>query len=273
MPEWIGDLLMGPAYAIGNAIWNLIMAMVGNVLVVTPQGFSAEAWNFIANQLYPWALGIGVALLNLFFLVGFFKEASNIKENLTWEILINQGIKVIVANAFMQSGLSIIREFFQVASILSGQVYLNNIPPFSTEDIDFGSYLFFFIFGAIYVLAAIICGFMILLTVYGRYLKLYVMVVMAPVAMSTMAGGRGMEQSAYAWIKNFLVNVFEILVIAITMAVAGKMISSIDFMTHASGLVNLIDGFPAVLQSLFTMILMTAAVKGADSMLRQSFAL
>lgn len=113
MPDWITNLLMGPAYAIGNAIWNLIMAMVGSVLVTTPQGFSQEAWNFVTNQLYPWALGIGVALLNLFFLVGFFKEASNIKENLTWEILVNQGIKVIVANAFMQSGLSIIREFFR----------------------------------------------------------------------------------------------------------------------------------------------------------------
>lgn len=273
MPDWITNLLMGPAYAIGNAIWNLIMSMVGGVLLTTPQGFSAETWNFVSNELYPWALGIGVALLNLFFLVGFFKEASNIKENFTWEILVNQGIKVIVANAFMQSGLSIIREFFQVASLLSGQVYLNNIPPFSTEDIDLGSYLFFFIFSAIYILVAIICGFMILLTVYGRYLKLYVMVVMAPIAMSTMAGGRGLEQSAYAWIKNFLVNVFEIVVIAIVMAVAGKMISSIDFMTNASGLMELVNGFPAILQSLFTMILMTAAVKGADSMLRRSFAL
>ncbi len=273
MPDWIGNLLIGPAYAIGNAIWNLIMAMVGNILITTPEGFSQEAWNFVANQLYPWALGIGTALLNLFFLIGFFKEASNIKENFTWEILINQGIKIILANALMQSGLSIIREFFRMASRLSGQVYLSNVPPFSTEDVDLGAYLFFFIFGAIYILVAIICGFMILLTVYGRYLKLYVMVVMAPVAMSTMAGGRGMEQSAYAWIKNFLVNVFEILVIAITMAVAGKMISAIDFMTNASGLMNLVNGFPVVLQSLFTMILMTAAVKGADSMLRGSFAL
>ena len=98
------------------------------------------------------------------------------------------------------------------------------------------------------------------------------MVVMAPIAMSTMAGGRGLEQSAYAWIKNFLVNVFEIVVIAIVMAIAGKMITSIDFMT-ADGILSKLDGFLGALQSLFTMVLMTAAVKGADSMLRRSFAL
>lgn len=40
---------------------------------------------------------------------------------------------------------------------------------------------------------------------------------------------RGFENSAYAWIKSFLVNVFEIVVIALTMTIAGKMIGSIDW--------------------------------------------
>lgn len=273
MTDWLFSLFDVPCYFIGNVIWNMIMLLIGGVITTTPQGFSSEAWNYASETLYPWALGIGVALLNLFFLIGFFREASNLRENVTWEILCMYVIKTVLANGFMQGGMSIMREFFKMASELTGQIYLENIPPFSTGDMDFGTYLFFFLFGIIYILVALVCGFMILFTVYGRYLKLYVLIPLAPIALSTMAGGKGLEQSAFAWIKMFLASVFEIVVIAIVMTIAGKMIYHLDFGAAGEGLLSIGDGFVQILQNIFTMIIMAGAVKGADATLRRSFAL
>lgn len=273
MKDWILSLLMGPWYSTGNGIWNIIMAITGGVMTTTPQGFSKEAWNYVSDTLYPWSLGIGVALLNIFFLIGFFREASNLKENITWELLCMYVIKMVLANGLMRSGMKIIQDFFVMASKLAGQIYMADIPPFITEDLDLGAYFFFFFFGLIYILVAVICGFLILFTVYGRYLKLYVLTAMAPIALSTMAGGRGMEQSAYAWMKSFLTGVFEIVVIAMIMTISGKMISSLDFGSAGSGVLSFGDGFLQVLQNLFTMVIMTGAVKGADSLLRRTFAL
>lgn len=273
MKDWILSMLMGPWYSTGNSIWNIIMLLVGGVITTTPQGFSKEAWDYVSNTLYPWSLGIGVALLNIFFLIGFFREASNLKENVTWEILCMYVIKLVLANGLMRSGMKIMQDFFVMASKLTGQIYMGDIPPFTTGDIDLGAYLFFFVFGIIYVLVAVICSFLILFTVYGRYLKLYVLTAMAPIALSTMAGGRGLEQSAYAWIKSFLTGVFEIVVIAMVMTIAGKMILSLDFGSAGSGILSFGDGFLQVLQNLFTMVIMTGAVKGADATLRRAFAL
>lgn len=271
MPQWLMDFIMGPSYMIGNLIWNTMMDMCLGLMSRTPEDFSNEAWQFVENTLYPWSLGIGLFLLNIFFMVGFFREASNLKENLTTEILVSHLIKLVIANALMLAGIEIMKEFFTVASLLSKQVLVTNMPPLTTNDVDGGSFLFFAIFGSLYIIVAIVCGFVILLTLYGRYIKLYLMVVLAPLAMSTLAGGRGMEQSAYAWVKTFIGNVFEILVIAIVLAISGKLINSINFTFQSAP--SYMNGFDQALQSMLTMILLAAAVKGADIMLRKSFAL
>lgn len=271
MPAWMEEMLQGPAFAVGNAVWNFVMGLVKGVITTTPQNFSLDAWDY-TKTLYTWSLGIGLALLNLFFLIGFFRQASNLRENITWEILIEQLIKAIMANALMVSELALVREFFQVASSLVGVVLIDT-PSFATENLDLGSWLFFFIFGAIYVIVAVACAFLILFAVYGRFLKLYVMTVLAPVALATLAGGRGFENTAYAWIKTFLCNVFEIFVIALVMGIGGKLIGSIDLWTVTEGVLSTLDGFLSVLHSLFQMILMTGAVKGAESMLRRAFGL
>lgn len=273
MPDWITQLIMGPCYTIGWAIWQFAMSMITGVMTTTPESFSAEAWNFVTGTLYPWALGIGVLLLNLFFLIGFFRAASDLRQNFTMEILIMYGIKAVLANTLMHTGLTIMRDFFSMASALAGQVMSFEMPSFAPADVDFGTYLFFFIAGVLYVLVAVVCAILMFLTVYGRYLKLYVMVVFAPIALSTWAGGRGIENSAYAWIRSFLVNVFEVVVVALVLSIGGRLINSIDFGTFVDGLGQFVDGFGAVLQSMFVMIMMTAAVKGADSQLKRSFGL
>lgn len=271
MPSWINDLIMGPCYTIGWAIWEIAMGMITGVAGTTPEEFSLEAWQFVTDTLYPWSLGIGVLLLNVFFFIGFLRDNSNLKENYTIEILVNAFIKVIMANTLMRSGIALMQGFFTMAAKLAEQVLILQTPAFAPEDKDFGTYLFFFVAGVMYVLVAIVCAVLMLLTVYGRYLKLYVMVVLAPIALSTWAGGRGVENSAYAWIKAFLANTFEIVIIALVIAIGGRLINSIDMGKMVEGLGQFVDGFGAVIQSLITMVLMTAAVKSADTYLKRGF--
>jgi hypothetical protein len=273
MPSWINDLILGPAYTIGNTIWQIAMTMITGVVGTTPEDFSAETWTFVVNILYPWSLGIGILLLNTFFLVGFLRSHSDLKTNYTMEILVNAMIKVVMANTLMRGGIALMRAFFTMAAELSVQVLVAQPAAFMPEDKDFGTYLFFFIFGVIYALVAIVCAILMLLSVYGRYLKLYVLIVFGPIALSTWAGGKGIENSAYAWIKTFLSNTFEIVVIALIISIGGRLIHSIDMGTMISGIGQLVDGFGAVIQSLIHILLMTGAVKGAERLLKQGFQL
>lgn len=269
MPDWLINFLLGPCYILGNAIWEASFNMIAGLMTTTPMSFSSTTWNYIEYTLYPWGLGIGLALVNIIMLVGFIKEASNLKENFTIEILGMCCIRLVAVNILLTNGMTVIKSMFTLASVLTADVFSAAVPTFTISNPDFGTFLFFTLCGVLYTLVAIVCSFIILLSVYGRYLKLYAMPVFFPIAISAIAGGRGINQTSYAYIKSFLATTFEIVVIAIFMTIACKMMHSIDFGTMDAGLLGIADGFGSVIQSLFTMVLLAGSVKGAESFMRK----
>lgn len=271
--EMLKNFLMGPFYSIGNGIWSFVMDLICGVATTTPQDFSSNAWQYISTQIYPWTLAIGVLLLNLFFLAGFLKQTANIKENMTTEIAITLLVKLVMVNTIMVSGLNIMQEFFSMASGLSAQI-LAAPPAYAPADIDLGLWLFFSgIYGILYMIVALVSSVTIFLAVYGRYLKLYLTVVCGPIALSTGAGGLGIENTAHAWVKTFLAYTFEIVVIALTISLAGKMISGIDWGKLDGFVGTLFNGATTSIQAMFTMIILAGSVKGTDSFMRRTFGL
>jgi len=270
--DFIRDLLMGPAYAISNAIWNLCMALITGVMTTTPEEFSREAWDYVTEVLFPWSQAIAIALLNLFFMIGYIKQVSNLKEDVTIQTFIKSGFRLLAANGLIQGMLPMIQIFFRMASLLTGQVMMDSVPVFAPEELDGGLLLFFFIFGILYFIVALICGGVILMVVYGRYLNLYMLIVLAPIGVSTLAGDEAISRSGIAMIKTFLSNTFEIVVIAIILGIAGRMIPSINF-GRIEALEGLAGGFTSVIQSMFTMVLTAGAVKAVDIKMKRSLAL
>lgn len=271
--EMMKDFLMGPFYELGSGIWNFLMSLVCGVMTTTPQDFSGSTWNYVSTQLYPWTLGIGLVLLNLFFLIGFFKQTANIKENMTTEILVSLCVKVVVANVLMNLGIEFMQQLFNMAAGLSGQVF-SEPPSYSTGEVTMGTWVFFNgLYGMIYMIVAAVCGMTIFLAVYGRYIKLYFAVVTGPLALPTLAGGMGIENTAHAWLKTFLSYTFELLAIALLISLAGKVISGIDWGRLDGSVGFLFNGATSSVQSMFTMVILAGTVKGADTLMRRMFAL
>lgn len=271
--EMIKGLFYGPFYDAGNYIWNFVMTLVYGAMTTTPQGYSKDAWDYVVNVLYPWSLGIGATLLNLFFLIGFFKQTANIKENLTTEIFISLVVRLIMANVLMLSGLDLIQGFFMLSSGLSAQVFYQP-PSYAWSGVSANDMIFFWsIYGVLYMCVAIVSAVMIFLAVYGRYLKLYLAVATGAPALSTLAGGIGIENTAYAWIKGFLGYVFEIVIIAIELSVAGKIIGGIDW-GQLDGMLGFLTNESAkAAQAMFTMVIMAGSVKGTDVFMHKMYAL
>lgn len=276
MPDWLPEflnssLLYGPFYQIASAIWNTAMSVCMGIMTTSPEGFSEETWNYVYNELYPWALSIGIMSLNLFVMMGFFKAVGNFKENMTLEVMIEALIKVVILNVLLVNGLQIIRKIFQMASAMAGTAVMIEPPSFFTGDVDVGSVMFFWTYGLFYFLAAMVCAFLILITLYSRYIKLYILVVTFPLAMPTITGGRGIEGTAYAWMKSFLSNTFEIVIIALAIAIAGRITAGVSIFTSDNAAFNVFDGFAQALNSLIYMILMAVSVKGAPAFLNKTF--
>lgn len=265
-------LTTSPFFVLGNYLWSWLMGMTFGALAETPDTFSSGAWNYIANSIYPITLSVGTILLNLAFMVGMFRQASDLKQNLTLEIFLGLAVKLLFANVLMQGGIGIMRGLFQSAAAFTTEIGATASITTLPDDIDAGMTIFGCVFGIFYFLVCAVCGGLIFLSVYGRFLQLYVMAACAPLALPFLAGGPGAERSGGAFIRSFLGKCFEIVVIALFLEVGMKLCRSIDWL-ELEGIGGWFDGAAQCLQNMVTMILMAASVKGADSFMRRIFGL
>ena len=272
MPSWMTDFLgIAKSWAQGSSIWRFCMSLVTMMMSGSPDALFPDAWSYVTDTLYPMMLTIGIFLLNLFCLIGFIRQASNLRENVTTEMWIELFIKVLIANVLMTNGLSIIQDFFNAAGGVELSVMSDHYPDIFSDEIDAGAIMAYLLFGIIYIVVSAICGIMIVVEVLARFLNLFLLTAAAPVALSTLAGGRGIENSAYACIKSFLTNVFQIVVIAVILQVGSMMIKTLGTTDQSIFLVNWFDGATEVMKSFLIMVFMTTAIKGSDNFLKRAF--
>ncbi len=273
MPEYVMDyfdeLFYGPFFQGAKWIWMWVMQLSTGLMSESPDVFSRDTWEFVTGTLYPWALGIGVVCMNVFFMIGFLRSVSNLKENLTLEMCVEAMVRLVAVNLLLQTGLTFIRTFFQMAAALAGQVASFAAPEFYVNDNDLGAHLFWWLFGFGYFIVAVVCAAMIFLTLYGRYIKLYLLIVFYPLAVPAVSGGRGMDGAATAWLKTFLSNTFEIVAIALVMSITGRLIGGINLPEETFA--QNFDGFAQAMQSVLYMILMATMVKGVGPFLNKTF--
>lgn len=273
------ELMMNAAEAFisfGCVIWNFCCNLCLYILGNTPQNMKPDAYNYVVDSLYPIFLALGVSLMSLFFVIGFLKESIDIRQALTLENMIMLFVRLVLANAVMASILAWLPRMFNWAANLVTQVAgisrnsaatLGTLSPERLmEDVAQSSILALFV-GNIYMLVMAVCGFIILLTVYKRIFSLYLLLPMAPLALSTIAGGGGISHTAIAYMKNFLTICFECVVIAIILSIGGYFIGS-GLLLHGPFQDTAAS---KMIESCLSATLISTSVKGTDTFIRRTF--
>lgn len=255
-----------------NTLWNGFMRLIGLISYQTPEDFSSDAWNYVVNDVMNWTLTIGSSLFMSFFLINMLKQTSNLKQGITLERIIEMGIGVIIGNYVMIYGIELMSIMFKIAGITSNAFIIDNGLKFEQVDMDIGAWLFSIFLGLIYFIVVLVCGISMLFVVYRRYLQLYAIVAFAPIAWSTIPGGRGISVTSISWLRTFLTKCFEIVVIAVFIAIASKMCGGIDF-GRAEGIASLFDGAVELFQNMLTMIILAGSVASAEGFIRKTFGL
>lgn len=238
-PQWIVDLLSGGSiYTLAQELWNFVMNLTMVLLGKNVSDFSnpqtselmqligmsagTGAWDYVKDTVFPFFLSMGTAFLNIFALAGFCRQASNFKEGITLEAGFELFIKLFIANVLMVNLLDIMQAFTGFAINTSDVFIPNAVPSVVGGDYDAGFRLAMLLVAPIYLIVAAVCSITILLEVLGRFLNLFMLISTAPVAMSTIAGGKGFEATAAAWFKSFLTNTLQIVVIVLVIQLATR---------------------------------------------------
>lgn len=149
------DFTITPFYYIGMAVWKIMLILIGVTAGETPQAFSEGTWNYITQSLYPLFLAIGSTLLNVFFLIGYLRSVSNLRDGMTLEMFIELCIKVALGNLVIQSIIPIMEQIFNLAGGISKLLIAGTDNPFVQSDMDGGAIFFYAVCQNVYAACCI----------------------------------------------------------------------------------------------------------------------
>lgn len=275
--NWVVQNLM-------NALttWNEKLAEVWQLLTMSPKKFKGGGiWHVILNS--NGALqAVGLALVVLFFLAGVVKTSANLGEIKRPEHALKLFLRFAIAKGVVTSGLQLMLAIFQIvqgmmSSIMrtagigtAKKVTLPSEMIKAIEDCGFFESIPLWAVTLIGSLFITVMSFIIILTVYGRFFKLYMYTAIAPIPLSTFAG-QPTQNIGRSFLKSYL---------AVCMEGANIVLACIIFsLFAASPPVVDADAAPAAMvwkyigELAFNMLVLVGAVKMSDRIVREMLGL
>ena len=260
--------------------WNDKVSLVFELLGQSPVSFkNGGPWAVVAN-LEPIFVAVGSSLVVLFFVIGFCSESIDVKEEVRFETILRMLMRIGIAEWLVANNVTIMKAFFTSAGNLVGLMTQGTTTKLKIpgeqqtiiKDLGFGESLLMMILAVIIALVIIFCGFMLIYTVYFRFLKILIIVPLGAIACSTMAGNRMVSHTMSTYCKYFLSCVFEAVTMALAIVVCNAFINA--------GLPSFTGSYADWAQTLiylcemtFTIAMTVGSVKGAQTLTSKAFGL
>ena len=228
-------------------------------------------------------VGIGYGLLVLFFAMGVFQSAASFRELQQPEFALRHFIRFAGAKVAVGYAMEIMLAIFSVCngiafqamSSIGGAVTVTaTLPTEITNAIDNLGFLESIPLWLVALLGSLIItvlSFVLILTVYGRFFRLYMYTALAPVPLASFAG-EGTSHHGKAFIKSYVGVCAEgaviILACLIYSAFVGTSYPAADATLDAVAMVWQYIG-----EVIFNMLILTGLVKGASQLVREMFGL
>ena len=253
------------------------------LLTTSPQTFKDGAIWSVITAINGVLGAIGTALLVLFFTVGVIKTCGSFAELKKPETTVKVFIRFAVAKALIDNGLNIMVDFVTIIQGIIADI---------TDTSSIGTALEFVIpsdvqstfegigilDGAIPVwavcfishLAMIVIAIILLLTVYGRFFRIYMYTAIAPIPLSTLAG-QPTENIARSFLKSYagvclqgVVIVLACIIFTAFAATAPEMDTTLDPLEMV---------WKYVSELIFNMLILLGLVKGSDRIIHDMMGL
>lgn len=180
--------------------WNEKMGEIWQLISQSPEEFKGGAiWSVVVN-IHGGLEAIGYALLVLFFLIGVVKTCGNLSEIKRPEQALRLFIRFAIAKGLISYGLDLMIAVFKIVQGVinrimsasgfsgSGETMLPQEMIDAIEDCGFFESIPLWAVTLIGSLLITVLSFVMILTVYGRFFKIYLFTALAPVPMSSFAG-------------------------------------------------------------------------------------
>lgn len=180
--------------------WNDKLAEVWQLMTMSPENFKGGGiWNVILN-INGAMQAIGLALLVLFFLAGVVQTSANLTDVKRPEHALKLFLRFAIAKGVVTYGLELMMAVFEIVQgIISkimrtsglGGASKTSLPAEMIDAIEDCGFFESIPLWAVTIIGSLfitILSFIIIMTVYGRFFKLYMYTAIAPIPLATFAG-------------------------------------------------------------------------------------
>ena len=262
--------------------WNKYLSEIWQLITTTPQDFKGGGiWGVIVN-INGAVQAIGLALLVLFFVVGVVKTCGSFTEVKKPEHALKLFIRFAIAKGAITYGMELMLALFNIvqgtiSTIMSSAGFSSpqqtTLPAemiTTIEDCGFFESIPLWAVTLIGGLFITVMSFILIMTVYGRFFKLYMYTALAPIPLSTFAGEPS-QNVGKSFIKSYCAVCLEGAVIVLSCIIFSLFASSPPVVNPDAAAVTQVWSYVGEL--LFNMLVLVGAVKMSDRIIREMMGL
>ncbi len=262
--------------------WNEKLAEVWRLLTISPANFKGGGiWNVIL-QINGSLQAIGLALLVLFFLAGVVKTSANLGEIKRPEHALKLFLRFAIAKGVVTYGLDLMMSIFAIIQGVVSKIMTTSgvagaakttLPEEmidAIEDCGFFESIPLWAVTLIGSLFVTVLSFIIILTVYGRFFKIFMYTAIAPIPLSTFAG-QPTQNIGKSFLKSYAAVCLEGAIIVLACIIFSLFASSPPVVDP--------DAAPAAMvwkyigELVFNMLVLVGTVKMSDRVVREMMGL
>lgn len=262
--------------------WNDKMGEVVGLLTTSPADFRGGGIWDVMLTIHGAVQGIALALLVLFFLVGMVKTCGSFAELKKPEHVLKLFVRFILAKAAITYGLELMLAFVDVvqglmATIMSAAGFSATegaaLPEEMVTAIESAGFLESIPLWAVTLLGGLfitVLSFIVILTVYGRFFKLYMYTAIAPIPLSTFAGEPS-QSVGKSFVRSYAAVCLEGAIIMLACIIFSLFASAPPAVDATAPVVTQVWGYIGEL--IFNLLVLVGMVKMSDRIVREMMGL
>ena len=262
--------------------WNSKLAEIWSLVTTTPETFKGGAiWNVI-KSIYNSTQGIGLGLLVLFFLVGMIKTCGSFDEVKRPEQVFKLFIRFVLAKIVVTYGMTLMLDVFKITQGITAKIISTANITFSSkstlpnsiitaiESCGFFESIPLWAVTLIGGLVVTVLSFIMIMTVYGRFFKLYLYTALAPIPLSSFAG-EPTSNIGKSFLKSYTAVCLEGAIIVLSCIIFSLFASSPPVVDSSAAAVTQVWKYIGEL--IFNMLVLVGTIKISDRIVREMMGL
>lgn len=262
--------------------WNEKLVEIWMLLTQSPETFKGgDIWNIIV-KIHGALQAIGLSLLVLFFLWGLIRTCTNWQDIKRPEHAFKLFLRFIIARGLVMYGMELMTGIFEIVqgviSTITKTVGLGTaestvIPQEIIDAVNNTGFLESIPLWAVTLLGSIfitILSFIMILTVYGRFFKIYMYTAISPIPLSA-AAGESTQNTAFTFIKSYAGVCLEGAIILLSCVIFSAFASSAPAIDTSASSVSMIWSYIGEL--IFNMLVLVGTIKMSDRIVKEMMGL